>query len=328
MTAPQLTEYEDLTLDQQIGPLDTDAVQGWPLAFPDGSAPLSADSTAAKSSDWSAFRDPNRVIYVEWVAEVHRVESTLTAATQQLREDSAVDAIQPDWLIEGIGRDVIVLPFVDRAYFRVLSRAQRLALSDTLTLPLVFEAADKLRHVEHAAALRVEVETAGATDIFADTHDLWLHSPHWSPLRESIELLLATEDWVEAVIAINLVLDPLVGQFLRHEYFLPASESNNDQFVPLTVQAWATDTDRARTWTEALMEHLISDPTHGQANKALVRSWILKWKQQADNAVDALAVLPAHAPGAPIDATQAWGNVLARFDDTLAGQLLTSSGVH
>ncbi|GEL26898.1 hypothetical protein PSU4_58520 [Pseudonocardia sulfidoxydans NBRC 16205] len=96
MAAPQLTDYEEFTLGQQIGPDDTDAAQGWPLLFPDGSAPLTADSTAARSSDWSAFRDPNRSIYVEWVADVHRVESDLAAGLAELREAKAVDRIQPD----------------------------------------------------------------------------------------------------------------------------------------------------------------------------------------------------------------------------------------
>ncbi|MCR8896832.1 hypothetical protein NWF34_07645 [Gordonia sp. GONU] len=328
MAAPDLTAYEELTVDQQIGPDDTDAVQGWPLMFPDGSAPLSPDSTTVKSSDWSGFRDPNRVIYVDWVVDVHRVESTLVAETARLRAENAVDRIAPDWLNDGIGRDLIVLPFVDRAYFRVLSRAQRLALSDTITLPLVFESADKLRHVEHAAALRVEVENAGAPDIFADVHDLWLNTEHWRPLRETVELLLATEDWVEAVVAVNLVLEPLVGQFLRSEYLLPVAERNNDPFTPLIVNAWTADTRRAATWTRELTDHLGADPTHGPANRDLLRRWISEWTERARAAVDALTVLLVDAPGGGVDPERAWQNVIAESDGaiTIAWTLPASGG--
>ncbi|GEL26899.1 hypothetical protein PSU4_58530 [Pseudonocardia sulfidoxydans NBRC 16205] len=201
-------------------------------------------------------------------------------------------------------------------------------MSDTLTLPLVFDAADKLRHVEHTAVVRVEVENAGAPDIFADVHDLWLTSPQWRPLRETVELLLATEDWVEAVVAINLVLEPLIGHFLRNEYLRPAAERNGDRFIPLIAQAWAADAERARAWTDALVHHLVTDSVHGTSNRQLVRRWILTWRQRAEDSAKTLTDLPANAPDAPPADESRWRDVLDRYDATAADKwgLVTTSG--
>lgn len=306
------TEYEDLTVHQQIGP-GTDAVQGWPLHFPDGSAPLDAASTAVASGDWYAFRDPNQSIYVRWVSAVYNTESALTAEITRLGEEGTLAAVDPDWLCEGIGRDLALLPFTDRALFRVLSRAQRLALSDTVTLPLVFEAADKLRHVEHVAAVRAEVEAAGAPDIFADVESLWFHDPHWRPLRATVEALLATEDWVEAVIAANLIVQPLVGRYLREQYLEPAAVANRDTYTPLVVAAWRADTDRSQAWANALVDHLLGDPVHGAANATVITAWAHHWEALALTAIESLSPLPAAAPGGRIDPAAARATVLTDY---------------
>ncbi|WP_051132946.1 hypothetical protein [Nocardia paucivorans] len=313
------TEYEDLTVRQQIGP-GTDAVQGWPLHFPDGSAPLSTDSTAVAADDWYGFRDPNQSIYVRWVAAVHETESKLAAAIALLGGDGALDVVEPDWLVEGIGRDLVILPFTDRALFRVLSRAQRLALSDTVTLPLVFEAADKLRHVEHVAALRAEVESAGAPDIFADVHQVWFTDARWQPLRSAVEALLATEDWVEAVVAANLIIDPLIGRYLREQYLVVAAEANRDAYTPVLVQAWRADTARSQTWTLSLVDHLLADPAHGAANAAVITEWAHRWETHALAAAEALAPLPANAPGRPIEAAAAWATVVSEYHAAVGGR--------
>lgn len=320
------TEYEDLTVHQQIGP-GTDAVQGWPLHFPDGSTPLDAASTAVASSDWYAFRDPNQAIYVRWVAAVHEVETGLGRSIAALSAEGALSVVDPDWLCEGIGRDLVVLPFTDRALFRVLSRAQRLALSDTVTLPLVFESADKLRHVEHVAAVRAEVEVAGAPDIFADVHQVWFGDPHWQPLRAAFEELLATRDWVEAVVAVNLILTPLVGRYLREQYLAPAAQANRDVYTPLVVAAWSADVDRSQRWTTALVDHLLTDEAHGPANAEVIARWVYRWEAHALTATEALAPLLAQAPNHPIGPAAAWNTVLGAYHRAVAGRWNSGLGI-
>jgi hypothetical protein len=44
----------------------------------------------------------------------------------------------------------------------------------------------------------------------------------------------------------------------------------------------------ARAWTAALMHHVLSDPTHGEANARQVDAWLADWIPPGLEALDAL----------------------------------------
>ncbi|BBY63630.1 ferritin family protein [Mycolicibacterium helvum] len=328
MTALAST-YEKLTLHQQIAPEDG-AVQGWPLHFPDGSAPLSADSTAVASHDWYGFRDPNELIYVNWVAGVHDAESDLAGHLERFAAALSSHAVSADWLGDGAASVLAVLPYTDRAYFRVLSRAQRLALSDTVTLPLVFDAADKLRHVEHAAAHRAAIENTFTPTLFDDVGELWAHSGGWLPLRLAIEELLATDDWVEALLATNLVIEPLVGRWIREHYVRPIALTHGDNFAPAIIDVWSADLNRSRAWTFALIDYLAADPTYGPDNSDVIAGWAHRWEHLARAAATSLAPLLDDISRAETQQAESWRTVVEQYDAEVAGrwrtQLLTPAG--
>ena len=43
---------------------------------------------------------------------------------------------------------------------------------------------------------------------------LWQTDSMWQPLREVVEKLLATYDWAESFVGLNMVLKPLVDELL------------------------------------------------------------------------------------------------------------------
>ncbi|WP_046315383.1 hypothetical protein [Mycobacterium sp. UM_Kg1] len=304
--------YEDLTIFQQISP-ETDAVQGWPLHFPDGSPPLSPDSTALRSQDWYGFRDPNRSVYVDWLAEAHQNETALADQLELLEKTVSSGGVDPDWLREGIAGVAAVLPYADRSYFRVLSRAQRLALSDTVTLALVFGAADALRHVEHAAAQRAAVESISGEATFSAVQQEWTAGAAWQPLRAAVEQVLATSDWGEALFAVNVILEPLVGRYLRLHYLERGGHRYGDAYTVSATAAWRQDHDRAARWTFTLIDHLLADPEHGVANRAVLTDWAVRWEARASEAVTALSAHLAEFSTAPEGLNDAWEDVVRTY---------------
>lgn len=301
--------YEDLTLHQQISP-EADAVQGWPLHFPDGSPPLASESTAVRSQDWYGFRDPNQSVYVGWVASAHEAETALADGLARLREAASSGDVDSDWLRHGVAGVAAVLPYADRTYFRVLSRAQRLALSDTVTFALVFGAADALRHVEHGAAGRAVIEDTVGEEVFADVEGDWSAGEGWQPLRAAAEQLLATTDWVEALVAVNVILEPLVGGFLREHYLDSGARRHGDAYTAAATATWRSDSDRARRWTFALIDHLLADPAHGSANRAVIAEWADRWEWWAHRSVAALTAYLSQFSTTAVNLDQAWADVL------------------
>ncbi|ORV50209.1 hypothetical protein AWC02_04960 [Mycolicibacter engbaekii] len=324
------TAYEDLTIFQQISP-ETDAVQGWPLHFPDGSPPLSPDSTALRSQNWYGFRDPNRSIYVDWVAEAHQNETALAYQLELLEKAVGSGGGDPDWLREGIAGVAAVLPYADRSYFRVLSRAQRLALSDTVTLALVFGAADALRHVEHAAAQRAGIESISGEVTFNAVEQAWTAGAGWQPFRAAVEQVLATSDWVEALIAVNVILEPLVGRFLRLGYLERGGRRYGDTYTIAATATWLQDRDRAGRWTFALIDHLLADPEYGAANRVILTDWVDRWEARASEAVAALLLHLGEFATAPDDLNEAWADVVHTYrrevGDRWATKLAVTGGL-
>ena len=309
------TEYEDLTVHQQSSPLHY-AVQGWAISFPDGSPPQSPGSTAVRSGDWYDFRDPEKVLDRTWVSTTSEISQSFRRLVDSGTAGGQLANSSKSWLHDGLARHLAVYPFVDYSHFVALAYAERQALSDTTTIPAVFEAADKLRHVQDAVYLSLRLDELGLAPRPPDLQRAWLTSPVWQGVRAASEQLLASQDWVENLVAINLVFDQLVGRLFRVEYLSRFASAFGDMVTPLLVSTWLPDVARSWSWTTALVRFLADDQRHGAHNREVIASWFERWFALAGTAAERLAPL-FRAPGGPTDFEQAWSGVRRRHQELL-----------
>ena len=120
------------------------------------------------------------------------------------------ERINPVWLNETLGKYFAVWPFVEYGEFLSLCYAVREALADTITFTLAFEAADKMRYAQNVVGLILQLGEAvpGCSDVHAK--QAWMKDPILVPLRETLELMFSSSDWVEIVVAIDIVLGPII----------------------------------------------------------------------------------------------------------------------
>jgi alkene monooxygenase beta subunit len=284
------TEYEDLTLHIQQDPKQF-AWAGWPILTPEGRSTWSEETTAVRSSDWWAFRDPSKMWqrpYVSLQAEQGRALERLIDTAKNRDMFAQFDQ---HWVHDVLAHHYAACAFVEYGLFRALAYAQREALSDIVGNACVFNVADKIRYAQEISLYGMELAQAlpGFSD--AEAKNTWLTDPLWQGARKNIEGLMVTRDWAEIVVATNLVFEPLVGELLRVEFFLRFAARNGDSITPAIIESAEMDWERNLKWQRSFLTFLLQDAEHAAHNQQVIQGWIDHWTPLSLAAARGLAPL-------------------------------------
>jgi hypothetical protein len=133
------------------------------------------------------------------------------------------------------------------------------------------------------------------------------------PTREAVEHIFSAKDWMEVIVAINLVFEPLVGDLMKTEFLARSASRNGDPVTPMILAGTRRNTDRHLKATTALIRMLVADPVHGAENRRIVSGWVDTWTPTMTAA--AMAYRPLfglEGIDAP-DFDEALANVTSRF---------------
>lgn len=292
----RLTEYEAVTVHQQweTGGFDKG---GHFLLAPDGRAPWRPESTALAHPDWFAFRDPAQ----HWQRTYVRMQAEQERAIERLAEDAAADgslkAIAPAWRDRILAGHYRVWSFFEYGLFRAFAPAQREALSDTLGTVLCFQAFDHMRHAQAIVSHLLAIEEAVPGFLEGDAKARWLSDPVYQPARRLVEALIATTDWAELAVAVNLVIAPIVSEVALGGLVRKPAALNGDPITPFVVTSAERDRRRNLAWTEELVRMVTAaDCPAAAANQAVLYAWLARWRPRALAAAAALAPVAASIP--------------------------------
>jgi hypothetical protein len=216
----RLTEYEAVTCYTQPQPVVGGLQRAGELMLRNDGRPIyDLASTKLQADDWFAFRDPNQMWQRPYYDLQAEAERAIDRATNLAVSTGMLGSVDPAWLSRGVSDTYLPFAHVEYGLFRTLNCAAREALSDTVTQCLVFAASDKLRHAQAISILGLDLE--GAVPGFDGTRGrtLWLEDDGWQDLRRLVEELMCITDWGEATAAVNLALEPLVGDPMRRLVF-------------------------------------------------------------------------------------------------------------
>ena len=280
------SEYESYTLGQQSSPKKWLHVD-WPVRFDDGRAPFIESSTAIRCSDWEIYRDPAQVWQRPYVAGINHEQQTLGRLLESTLGDGLAERINPVWLRDVLGKYFAAWPFVEYGEFLSLCYAIREALADTINFSLAFEAADKMRYAQNIVGLILQLGemVPGYSD--AEAKQAWMKDPILVPLRETLELISSSSDWVEIIVAIDLVLEPIIGTLVKSEFLARNAPYNGDPATPLILASERADAGRHLECACALINVVCADPDHGAENRKLVRGWLDQWTAKTERAAKA-----------------------------------------
>lgn len=293
------TLYEDLTVHEQSSP-EHFAFQGWPIRFDDARDPITNDSTAIRSSDWFGYRDPNKTMNRTYISSTSHEEESLGRMIGAAREAGHFEYMNPEWVRASLAGHFMAYHYINYGIFLAFCYAEREALSDTTTLPIVFSAADHLRHMQDAVFYGFELKEAFPDFSDDGKADAWKSGAHWQGARAAIENIIASKDWMEIVCAVNLCFEPLFGVLAKDEYFARFAFANGDGVTPLIIASATGDTNRDRAWTVELIRYLVGDAEHGKHNRDTISGWVETWNEYSNKAVQAFSPVFDDGPVTPI----------------------------
>ncbi len=292
----RLTEYEALTVHQQPDPLGFDRPAGgldvteWYLTRPDGSALWRPESTRLRHPDWYAFRDPAQQWQRTYVRHQEQQETSIERATEDAGLDGTLAELDAQWVSRVLCGHYRAWSFFEYAVFRSLAPAQREALSDTISSVLCFQSFDHLRHAQDVVIYLVELQNYNdAVDDDAGKR-AWLEEPRYQPSRRLAEQIMATNDWAELLIGLNLAVGPLLQQIAVSELVRRQAMSNHDPVAAGIVLTAERDRRRNLAAVQAFVRMVttddLADATH---NRNVIQQWLDDWSERSDAAARALA---------------------------------------
>ena len=308
------TEYEMYTVGQQSSPdqwLDVD----WPLRFDDGRAPWVDESSAVRTTKWFDYRDPNKTWQRPYVSQTNQDDQALARLVPVLTKGST-RGLDAGWTTEILGKTYAAWPFVEYGLFLALAYAVREARADTVEFATVFQAADRLRVLQdivlHLDFLADEVP--GFSD--AGARQAWMEDPTLTPIREVVEHIAASRDWVEIILVSQLLFEPLLGYLAKYELFARGAGVSGDLATPTVLAQSAASAERGVSVATNLVKLVVSDPDTGAANQDVIQGWVSSWKPRIEAA--ASAFLPNFtAVGG--DGQAALGRAIANVESVLSG---------
>jgi Methane/Phenol/Toluene Hydroxylase len=284
------SEYENYTLGLQSNPQGWLHV-GWPVRFDDGREPFTENSSAIRCSSWGGYRDPAQTWQRPYVSAINHEQQTLGRLLQSALADGIAQQINPVWSKEILGKYLAAWPFVEYGEFLSLCYVVREALADTITFAFAFEAADKIRYAQNLTELILQLGDTlpGYSD--SEARAAWMSDAAIAPLRENIELIFSSQDWMEIIVAIDLAFEPIAGALMKSEFLARNAPRNGDPATPLVLASERSDARRHFDGTAALIRHVCADTNHGTENRKIIGEWIGKWTEKTEEAARGLKAI-------------------------------------
>lgn len=253
--------------------------------------------------DWDSFRDPDEVTY--------RAYCTMQDGQEQYVDGllNAHDANKHDAGLPGPWIDTLAKMYTPARYLHAASQMAsaylvQIAPASTITNCAVFQEADCFRWLSRVAYRTRELANAHPDKGFAEKerHN-WEEAHEWQGFRELFEKVLATFDWGESFVALNIIALPAVEFGFLHS-LKAAAQSRGDTLTALLCDNQARDSQRSRRWTAALVKQCLDVKT----NEEVIAGWLAKWAPLADRAIDAYC---AGLPGGTESAAKAKASMTA-----------------
>lgn len=280
------THYEDVTVDVQPDP-ERYLIQDWIINFADGRGAYVKENTAARSSDWHAFRAPDQ----EWERTHYQRQSKIEAMVQSViangRKSGAPKAFDKIWL-KILQTHLGAWKHAEFGLGTSLMQAQRYGYTQMINNATLTNSSYKLRLAQDITLYLAEIgmDIPGWKDDAGKA--AWLDDSIWQGAREAVETIMGATDYLEQYFAINIVFEPLVGELFRSGFLMQVAAANHDFITPPVISAAEADYERNLANTIDLVWILAHDEKHGAGNRALFGSWLAKHRALADKAARGL----------------------------------------
>lgn len=247
-------------------------------------------SSALVVGDGERFRDPRETTYTKYAALQQAKETFVDQLLESAEKTGYDERLDAAW-IELLDRVLSPLRYPIHALQMVAGYVGHLAPSGRLVVACAFQAADEIRRIQRLAYRTRQLQER-YPELGRDARSAWEQEAAWQPLRRTVEELLVTYDWGEALTALNLCLKPAFDTlFMRH--FAELARTSGDDLLAELFFSLDEDCRWQRDWTAAFVRVALSERPE---NEAVIESWLAKWDAATISALEALAPIFEGAP--------------------------------
>ena len=229
--------------------------------------------------DWEGFRDPDEMIYRVYTRIQDQQEQYVDGLLDEHNEIGH-DATLTDAWLDALERLYTPRRFLQMALQMGAAYLVQIAPASTITACAGFQDGDEFRWLSRCAYRARELQRAHPSRGFGTTERrTWEEEPAWQGFRELLEKTLATYDWGEHFVALNLVAKPAADE--AHRQLGRIGRRFDDGLLGLMADNQMRDSERSRRWSAALVAFSLEN----EANAAVLSGWIEKWMPLARQAV-------------------------------------------
>jgi toluene monooxygenase system protein E len=246
-----------------------------------------------RCASWDSFADPRETTYTTYTQQCDARECEL----DQLL-DAVASSPDPAWTARA-GLSVSAVRFPLHGFHMIAAYIAHMAPSGRIALAALFQTADELRRIERLAQQLRFAYSDDGLDVAG--RQAWQHAEAWQPLRETVERLLVTYDWGEALVGLSLCVAPMVDELVTSQWAWAAASSGDHRLAAM-LRSLEADCRWHRAWSVALVRTALADTA---SSRAPIVEWIERWSVRARAAVRAVAPSFCHDPKAAIAAIEA-----------------------
>lgn len=246
------------------------------------------NASPLQHADWDSFRDPDQITYRGY----NTMQDGQEQFVDQLLDDH--DANGHDLSLATAWLDSLEKLYTPARYLMTAMQmcgayVVQMAPASTITNCAAFQEADCFRWVSRIAYRTRELANHQPGRGFARDEVLhWETLPAWQGFRELAEKTLATYDWAEHLVALNLVAMRAMDTGFVHQLAI-AARANGDTLTAMLCDNHMRDCERSRRWTAAFVRSALE----AEGNKAVIEGWLQKWVPLGDRAIESYcAALP------------------------------------
>jgi toluene monooxygenase system protein E len=232
--------------------------------------------------DWEKFRDPRETTYTRYTKLQSKKETFVDGIFESI-ECSLYDKELPEYWVSILEGIVAPMRYPWHGFQMIAAYIGQMAPNGKIAVAAMFQAADEMRRIQRIA-YRIGQLRLTRPEFGENGRSLWQQDPRWQPLREVTEKLLVTYDWAEAFVGLNLVLKPLLDDFILGNIG-KISQAHCDSALSGIFFSLQEDAHWHKQWSAALTRLVLQE---NPRNKEVIEEWIHKWEPHAKKSVEAL----------------------------------------
>jgi propane monooxygenase small subunit len=266
------TLYEDVTVDVQPDP-ERHLVQSWIIEFANGDSTYSKHWTKVQSSNWHVYRAPDQ----EWERTHYQRQSTIEGmidnVVQNGRRSGAPNQIDKQW-VKILQDHLGAYKHLEYGLGISLMHAQRLGYTQMVNNALLTNCSYKLRIAQDITLYLGDISLDLPEFDTAAGKKHWLEDELWQKTRETVEGVMGTNDYIEQYFAINVVVEPLLGELFRSGFIMQLAAGQGDFMTPSIIAAGEGDYERNLANSVELLTMLANDAAYGAGNREIFAGWL------------------------------------------------------